>query len=355
MTAFINGISAISPQKTFSGDFPMQDAVNYYGVTYLKCIEPAVGEFIDPMASRRMSRIIKLGVCAAMKCLNNAGVKNPDGIICGTGLGCIEDTEKFLRSLYANDERLLNPTPFIQSTHNTVSSTIAIMLKCNGYNNTWVHRGNSFESALTDAILLLNENSVQTLLVGGLDELTSDSFFITGRLGLWKKIPVDSLGILEDKHRGGLAGEGMTFFILSNKKKENTIASINTPETFYKPDNFTVVKERVSRYIEKSRNEGRNIDMVLLGLNGDPVSDEVYYYLKENLFNEIPCGYYKHLCGEYDTSTSFATFLASDIIRKQQIPGVMRLDDKPAGRIENILIYNHLRNVNHSLILISSC
>lgn len=355
MTAFINGISAISPQHTFRSDVINQDAVNYQGVNFLKCIEPAISDYLDPMTSRRMSRIIKLGVCSALKCLSDAGIKQPDGIICGTGLGCIEDTEKFLRSIFTNEEKLLNPTPFIQSTHNTVSSTIAIMLRCNGYNSTYVHRGNSFESALTDGIMMLNENSAETLLIGGLDELTSDSFAITARLGFWKKKPIDSLYLLEDKSRGSLAGEGAAFFAISSKRNETTYAEIGIPGTFYKPGSYSDIENRITVFLQKNGIRNNNPDMILMGMNGDNSSDQIYYHLKENLFRGIPCGYYKHLCGEYDTSVSFAAFLASQIIRNQSLPAMMRLDEKPAGKIENILIYNHLRGINHSLLLISSC
>jgi 3-oxoacyl-[acyl-carrier-protein] synthase II len=355
MTAFINGLSAVSPQKTFSGEVLQQEAINYRGVNYIKCIDPVVSEFIDPMASRRMSRIIKLGVCSALKCLNDAGIKNPDGIITGTGLGCIEDTEKFLRSLHSNNEKLLNPTPFIQSTHNTVSSTIAIMIKCNNYNSTYVHRGNSFENAITDGIMLLNENSAENILVGGLDELTDDSFYITNRLGFWKKEPVDTLNLLDYKSKGTLAGEGMTFLALSSKRNEKSFAGIEMPETFFKPESYTEVESRIAGYIKRTVGDIGNIDLVIMGLNGDFFSDEVYYNAERKLFGGIPCAYYKHLCGEYDTSASFATFMAAEIIKKQYVPAVMRLDDKPIDKIRNILVYNHLRNVNHSLILLSLC
>ena len=159
MEAFIDGTCAISPQNTFSGEILLEDIREYYGVRFMKCIEPQYNEFIDPMVSRRMSRIIKMGVSTALKCLNNSGIEKPDAIISGTGLGCIEDTEKFLGSVYSGEEKLLNPTPFIQSTHNTIAATIAIILKCNSYNNTYSHRGFSFELALFDSLMLLQEGS----------------------------------------------------------------------------------------------------------------------------------------------------------------------------------------------------
>jgi 3-oxoacyl-(acyl-carrier-protein) synthase len=355
MRAYINGLSAVSPQKTFSGKVLTDDPVNYSVTGRLRCIEPPVREFIDPMISRRMSRIIRLGICSALQCLRNAGAGIPDGIITGTGLGCIDDTEKFLRTMYINEEKLLNPTPFIQSTHNTLSSAIAINLKCNNYNSTYVHRGSSFENALTDAVMLMHEHSAENILLGGADELTDDSFAITDRLGFWKKEPVESLRLLDYKTRGSLAGEGMTFFLLSISKNEKSYAATEIPEMFYKPENIAEIWGRISSFIHRKVGHPGNIDLVLMGLNGDIHSDEIYHSLKEKIFQGVPCAYYKHLCGEYDTSSAFAMFMAAEIIRNQYVPRYMSLDNYRPEKIKNVLIYNHQRNVIHSMILLSSC
>ncbi|MBN1416846.1 MAG: beta-ketoacyl synthase chain length factor [Bacteroidales bacterium] len=355
MEAFINGISAISPQKTFPGGGLWKEVTEYNNVQYLKCIESRYNDYLDPMAARRMSRIVKMGVCAATECLHMAGVESPDAIITGTGLGCIEDTEKFLTSIYANEETLLNPTPFIQSTHNTVAAGIALKFKCNHYNNTYVHRGFSFENALLDGLMLLHEGAADNILVGGLDELTEKSFIITYRLGLWKRKSINSLTLLDHKTRGSLAGEGTAFFVLSRKKKENTLARIHTPGTIYKPGNTAEVEAALSGFIQRNVGNISDVDLVIMGLNGDPLQDEVYYQLKTNLFHPIACTYYKHLCGEYDTSSSFALYLAAMILKEQQVPEAMRLDNKPPGKIRNVLVYNHLRNKNHAMFLLSSC
>ena len=42
MEAFIDGISAISPQKTLTGPGFLQDIQEYNGVRALKCIEPTI-------------------------------------------------------------------------------------------------------------------------------------------------------------------------------------------------------------------------------------------------------------------------------------------------------------------------
>ena len=151
---YIRGTGNISPQKTF-GHLPfLTETVEYTG-NRLPCIEPDYKEFIDAKQIRRMSRIIRIGVAAAMECLKEAGVKSPDAIVTGTAYGCLEDTGLFLTKMVEFREEFLTPTAFIQSTHNTIGAQIGLMLQCNNYNNTFVHRGFSFESALLDGMMLM--------------------------------------------------------------------------------------------------------------------------------------------------------------------------------------------------------
>ena len=106
---------------------------------------------------RRMSRVVKSGVAAGIESLLEFGARAPiDAIITATGLGCIADSEKFLDGLIAGDETMLNPTPFIQSTFNTVGAQIALLRGLHCYNTTYAHRWTSFENALTDAALRLS-------------------------------------------------------------------------------------------------------------------------------------------------------------------------------------------------------
>src|SRR5437763_640239 len=128
MSAYINGTGLISPQKTAeTPDFLAE--IMEYDTDYLKCIEPpSYKPYIDPLQSRRMSRLIKMGIASAKMCLTDAGCEMPDAIITGTGLGSVEETEKILGTIHL-EQPFLNPTPFMQSTYNTISSQIAIQLK----------------------------------------------------------------------------------------------------------------------------------------------------------------------------------------------------------------------------------
>ena len=130
MATYINGVGAISPQKTWGDEGVLLSAPVDYPNNYLSCIEPDYTQYIDPKYLRRMSRILKMGVTASIMALKEAEIAIPDGIITGTGYGCLEDTGIFLRKMVEQNEQALNPTPFIQSTHNTIGSQIALLLTC---------------------------------------------------------------------------------------------------------------------------------------------------------------------------------------------------------------------------------
>ncbi len=355
MDIFIKGAGTISPQNSFGDGSLSGDFIGYPETYFLRCVEPPYKDYLDPMASRRMSRIVRMGVCAALRCIKESGVDMPGAIVTGTGLGCIEDTEKFLGSMIRNNEQLLNPTPFMQSTHNSVAAAIALTIKCRQYNSTYVHRGFSFESALLDSIMLLEENAADNVLVGGLDELTPNSYNITRRLQLWRKKPVSNLLLFAGKEKGSLPGEGVAFFMLGRHAYNKAFARIRGLRTFYRPRNASAVSGEIGDFLKSRRLRTRDIDVVLLGCNGDYPSDAVYRYLMRKRFSDTCCTAWKHLCGEYDTSASFALWIAGMILKEQALPHAIMVNGIRPHNLNNILIYNHLRNINHSLILVSAC
>nr|MBP6286516.1 beta-ketoacyl synthase chain length factor [Ferruginibacter sp.] len=231
---YIRATGNISPQRTF-GHWPLADAPVAYTSNRLSCIEPDYKEFIDPKLIRRMSRIIRMGVAAAMECLQEADVKVPDAIVTGTAYGCLEDTNSFLRKMVEFNEELLTPTAFIQSTHNTIGAQIGLMLQCNNYNNAFVHRAFSFESALLDGMMLLKEKDASHVLVGAIDEIIDTSHTILSRFGLYKQGAVSNLDIYGSGSKGTIAGEGASFFLLAAEPSATDYAKLEALHTFYKP------------------------------------------------------------------------------------------------------------------------
>ncbi|MGE0638566.1 MAG: beta-ketoacyl synthase chain length factor [Bacteroidia bacterium] len=355
MKAYIKGIGNISPQKTFSNDEFLENVVSYNSNNMLFCIDPVYKDYINPLQLRRMSRTLRMGVSAAKICLSDSGVEMPDAVITGTGFGCIEDTEKFLLALLNNNEQQLTPTAFMQSTHNTISGQVAIMLKCKEYNSTYVNRGFSFETALLDSLMLIDEGNAQNVLLGGFDENTLNLHATTARLGHWKKEPVNTLDLLASKTPGSVSGEGATFFMLSNKPDERNYALLKSLSTLYKPENDEQVEQHLSDFLKRNDLAASDIDLIVYGLNGDVRTDGIYYYLRDKLFSNNPGAYYKHLCGDYYTSSAFALWLSANILKRQVVPEAVKLGNSSSSNLRNILIINHYRNKNYSFMLVSQC
>lgn len=129
-------------------------------------------DFISPRESRRMGKLLRAATLTSCRALAEAGIDCPDAIITATSLGMIENSELFLEDMCENGESLLKPTLFMQSTHNTIGSSIAIRLGCHGYNVTYSHGEDSWEWALRDARRLIQSGRAESVLVGCHDEST---------------------------------------------------------------------------------------------------------------------------------------------------------------------------------------
>jgi 3-oxoacyl-[acyl-carrier-protein] synthase II len=348
MKTYIRSASSISPQNTFGDNGFLTDVVEYTG-TRLKAIEPDYKQYIDPKLIRRMSHVIKMGVSAAKDCLNRAEVEMPGAIITGTAFGCMEDTVAFLTRIVELNEEMLPPTAFIQSTHNTVAAQIALMLQCHAYNNTFVHKGVSFENAMIDALMLLKEQEAHNILVGGTEEMIDASFTVLTRLGLYKRQPISNLDLYKEESKGTIGGEGASFFLLSDKPSADNLAELIGIKTLYKPVD---IAQSITAFLTDNSLAIANIDLIITGRNGDIRNDKIYNELDRSIFANKLTGNYKHLCGEYPTSSSFALWLAANCIKKGQIPAIVA---ESSIAPKKVLIYNHYQGNYHSLMLLSAC
>jgi len=147
-----------------------------------------IRDYVKPLEARRMGKIMKSSLLSSLKALRQAGIEQPDAIITGTALGCLENSELLLRQMVEEGETMLKPTYFMQSTHNTISSNIAIRLGCHGYNITYTQDQASFDWAMRDAELLLKSGKCKTVLVGCHDESTPFYRQLMQRLG-YDEIP----------------------------------------------------------------------------------------------------------------------------------------------------------------------
>ncbi|GHT01305.1 3-oxoacyl-ACP synthase [Bacteroidia bacterium] len=323
-----------------------------YQEPYICAIDPNYKQYFEPNMARRLGKILKRALLTSRQVMEATNITNPDAIITGTGLGCLENSELFLEALLRDGETLLKPTHFMQSTHNTIGSLIAIDAHCHGYNSTYVHKGISFESALLDAFMQLKNGQIQTALVGAHDEMTPKYFDLLQRIGY--------LGNTENS----FSGETAISMMLSTKQKINALCRISGVEMLYHPINL---KESLMRLLDEVQCSLDEIDAVMIGTNGLPTNDRVYAEICPALFPGKKLLRYKHLFGESYTAPGLGAYAAATCLHQQRIPAHLLAPlNPPSGRkssppegdlggFKHILFYNQFENKNHTFILLSSC
>lgn len=260
------------------------------------CIEPGYTDLIPPMQLRRMTKPVRIGIAAARLCLKHTGTEMPGSIHVGTAYGMLDDSEQFLRKMTEQDEQMLTPTAFIQSTHNTVAGQIALSLGCNAHNMTFVHKAHSFESALLDAVLMTQEREPVQVLAGAVDECTDTSFALLKRFGVY--------------HAGNTAGEGAAFFLLSACRQPGSLAYIKAFDMFTAPGEKQA-EERIAAFLEKEYSQPAAGDLVLDGTDM-PLT---------GLFGDCRRMPYKSYCGSFPTDTGFALALATALLQEGSTKG----------------------------------
>ncbi len=349
---YINGVGCVSTQDT--SDYKIfLETQHELTENIVRVHKPNYRDFIKPAMIRRMANGVKNGVVASAIALKEANIKMPEAIITGTGMGCTIDSGKFLKNIIDNKEQFLTPTAFIQSTHNTVGGQIALGLQCKAYNVTYVHKATSFEASLVDALLMINDNETN-ILVGGVDEIGDYSVRLHQLIGLVKNQETLSNGLLQSNSKGVVYGEGAQFFALENQKKETTYAELIDVEIYDNIDE-SEIHNKLLQFLKTNGLAIADVDLVVLGNNGDVKFDFIYNNLQDNLLKSTQQIYYKHLSGEYHTASSFGLWIAAQICKIQEIPKFLKLNNKEVATIKNVLLYNQYLGENHSFTLLRSC
>ncbi|MBK1895080.1 beta-ketoacyl synthase N-terminal-like domain-containing protein [Chryseobacterium paridis] len=346
---YINGASCISVQDTLQENF-FENLKPENSIPIVKAIEPNYKEFIPPAMSRRMSKTVKMSSVASQYALKEAGIENPDAIIVGTGMGCSQDSEKFLKNVIDNQEEFLTPTYFIQSTHNTVAGQIALALQCHAYNFTYVNTSSSLEFSLLDAKLQIQDEEAENILVGSTDEQTDRTMELYQLHNIIKKSEDFPVDFLDSKTKGVMWGEGSSFFVVGKKPTENSYAQLKDIHITNKLESDEV-QNFTEDFLAKNNLNNDDVDALILGFSGDSESD-VYYTKAMDLFPNSSLLHYKHLSGEYNTASGFSTFIACQILKNQEIPKVIMINSIAKDSIRYILLYNHLLGSDHSLVLL---
>ncbi len=316
-----------------------------------KFVRPDFKQYISPAVSRRMGTALKCTLSSASACVSEEKRSNLDGILTGTGLGSIENTENFLLAMLEGEEGL-SPSNFMQSTHNTLGSQVAIAFKCHGYNITYAHRGTSFDSALLNAVVKFQLNEYKTALVNGVDEMTEKYFQLFDQIGYWKDRNVTIEDVRNATSPGTFAGENSVSLLLTTQPSEQPLCELCDTQLFYHPSD-----QQLKTCVEKlcrASNINR-IDAIVIGNNGDKENDTEYRRLAQLLTPSAKQIIYKHLFGESFTMSGLGIYVAATCLKEKCVPAHITMDNKALEKPQTILVLNHFKQLDYSITLLKSC
>lgn len=300
---FIQHIESITHQDSFQKEnlWPLLKRLNAED----SLVSPDFKEFIPVAALRRLSTILRMGIAASQVCQKQVPLEF-DAISVGTALGCLTDTEKFLVTINTVSGDILSPTAFIQSTHNTISGQISLDLKNHAYNMTHTQNALSFEVALIDGMLSVDEGK-KSVLVGAADEAIPFLDRLRGTV-IQTTLPFTS---------------GATFGVLSSVK-QHSIAHVQACEVSWNTSNL---KQQVKLFLEKQQLSFASLDLILEA--------------KEQLRAVGPLHYcYSDFSGFYQTASAFGLHLAHDWMVEEPVA-------------KKVLVVNNLEDGKLGLTLVS--
>ena len=362
-TCFVLSAKQISIQQPLSEEW--MDQPLQYDVPFTRSIDPSFKDYVSPIEARRMGKILKRALATSKEALKEAGLETVDAIITGTGYGCIENTEFFLDALSNEGEQMLKPTYFMQSTHNTISSLVAIQTKNHGYNVTYAHKGLSFDSALEDAWLQFRLGKIDSALVGGHDGMT-ETFYHILKKG-------DVMG-----HDEEMCGEASISVVLSNQvvepvetpsQNQSALRPFDKlraqgPQFLCKLTGFEMLhqptpnalKDAVIKMLQSAGKRLDDVDYILSGISGNHDNDKAYLEETKTLFGDKPLLKYKHLFGESFTASGLGFYVAAQCLKAGRVLASLFVNKEAISdkRPKCILLYNRTDGKNVTLTLLEA-
>ena len=325
-----------------------------YDVPFTRSIDPSFKEYISPIEARRMGRILKRALATSKEALKEAGYDTVDAIMTGTGFGCIENTEFFLDALSNEGEQLLKPTYFMQSTHNTISSLVAIQTKNYNYNASYAHKGISFESALHDAWLQFNLGKIDSAMVGCHDEMTETFHSIMKKGGVMGQ---------DDERCGEVAVSVVLSRHCEEVRRSNPESNLLTKplcrltglKMLHEPT-MNDLMDAVTTMLQSAQKSLADVDYVLTGISGNHQSDAAYLAEARTLFGDKPLLKYKHLFGENFTASGLGFYVAAQCLKASRVPAhlFVNADEANDKQPACLLLFNRSDGKDYTLTLIET-
>lgn len=321
---FIQAAEQVSMQEPLSERW-MTEPLSY-DESLVKAQNPVFRDYMAANEARRMGGLMKRALVTTLKVLKETGIEHPDAIITGTCLGSLDYTERILDGMLENGEEALSPTYFMQSTHNTVGSALAIYTKTHGYNTTYSHGSISFDLTVQDAWMQMQLGKISTALVGGHDEMTEGYF---SKLQQVKYVGVE--GMVP-------CGEMAMSMLLNTDPSVDHLAELAGIRMSFRPSGEQL-QQQLDSLLAQAGMTLDDVSLVMTGMNGNPANDQLYKPMLETLFADKPTMDYKRVFGENYAASALGLYAAAHLLKqKDELKAVLLLNLTLTGDCSMILV-----------------
>ena len=249
---------------------------------------------------RRADKLSKMAVVTAYDALAVSGIadlnKKRVGIITATSLGAHVTTFDFLDDILEYGDAGVSPTTFSNSVHNAAASYISSALGVEGPTLTVTQFFFAFHSALQLAQVWLDEGRCDYVLAGAVEQYGDVLAYIHDT----KLTPAPDGRIMSFNFKPAyqVPGEGAVFFLLSNKKHDNTFCEIKDVS------------------VNSEDKDMPQADLDIIDTDG-LLEDETVY--KSCLSTDVPAVSYSTLYGSMMTGSAFNCAAGALMLRNQTI------------------------------------
>jgi 3-oxoacyl-[acyl-carrier-protein] synthase II len=197
--------------------------------------------YISPRELRRIDHYSQLALLGAHLALEDAGVAAKDlkrlGVAIATGYGPSRSMFKFLDSILNDGIACASPSHFAASVHITASAYIAMKLGIEGPDHTVSQFEMSLPSALLTACAWLEEDRLDAVLLGGVDEYC-DVLGYSWRRFFEQGDDVEMCP-LDTGRQSAVPGEGAAFLLLTRGKGAGGYAVVRETDTAFRSQRIT--------------------------------------------------------------------------------------------------------------------
>ncbi len=325
---------------------------------------------LPPERIKRMGRGQMLAIGAVERAVRACAPPPARGsataVSVGTAWAEEGDEITFLENLVARGEKGAKPAYFVNSVKNALASQLALNFGFEGENQTFAHDALSFESALWQGARVVRTGRARHAIVCGVDALAPFQELHGHLLGRYGTEAAPLAPLRADGEGAGrkpLPGEGAAAIVLAppdgSPARLARLIGLRARGPARRAPVLSVATELelVARVLADAGVPLAELDLVLVGANGDAALDALYAGVLAELRRGAPglvAGSYRHRTGDFATASALAFELAVRAVASGSVPDEVKLVGGPARAIRRVLLY-HLSSAGyHGAIVVSA-